>query len=173
MDGTGRGAGVGRGGGVTPPSKPKLGSTFDASRLKFCRNVIRGVAAATGKCSESSLLSLTTARSSMNAALGVVSARGTGTPLFKVTHSGGGPSALVANQSVGNAGGVRLSKLSLNVTRPEHGGHGPPPESCATVGATATPAMSNSNKTTLRSHVSVSMCFRFLIDRTDIRTMFF
>ena len=78
----------------------------------------------------------------MNAALGGVSAGGTGTPLLEVTHSGGGPSALVANQSVGNAGDVTPSKFSLNVTRPEHGGHVLPPESCATVGVTATPAMS-------------------------------
>ena len=48
----------------------------------------------------------------MNAALGGVSEGGTGTPLFEVTHSGGGPSALVANQSVGNAGGVTPSKFS-------------------------------------------------------------
>ena len=77
----------------------------------------------------------------MNAALGGVSEGGTGTPLFEVTHSGGGPSALVANQSVGNAGGVTPSKFSLNVTRPEHGGHGLPPESCTAVGATATPGV--------------------------------
>ena len=85
----------------------------------------------------------------MNAALGGVSEGGTGTPLFEVTHSGGGPSALVANQSVGNAGGVTPSKFSLNVTRPEHGGHGLPSEPCATVGATATPAMSTAKQTRL------------------------
>jgi hypothetical protein len=97
----------------------------------------------------------------MNAALGGVSAGGRGTPLFEVTHTGGGPSALVANQSVGNAGGVTLSKFSFNVTRPEHGGHGLPPESCA-IGATATPAaMSKSNKTMSRSRVSVRICFKF------------
>ena len=108
----------------------------------------------------------------MNAALGGVSAGGTGTPLFEVTHCGGGPSALVDNQSVGNAGGVTLSKFSFNVTKPEHRGHGLSPESCAIVGATATPAMSKSNKTTFRSRISVSMCFRFLTDLTDIRAMF-
>jgi hypothetical protein len=73
----------------------------------------------------------------MNAALGGVSAGGKGTPLFEVSHSGGAPSAFVANQSVGNTGGVTPSKFSLNVTRPEHGGHELPPEFCATTGETA------------------------------------
>jgi len=93
----------------------------------------------------------------MNAALGGVSEGGTGTPLFEVTHSGGGPSALVANQSVGNAGGVTPSKFSLNVTRPEHGGHGLPPESFATVGATATPAMSTAKQTKLLKVVCLEL----------------
>ena len=35
-----------------------------------------------------------------------------GTPLFEVTHSGGGPSVFVASHPVGNAGGVTLSKFS-------------------------------------------------------------
>jgi hypothetical protein len=93
----------------------------------------------------------------MNAALGGVSAGGTGTPLLEVTHSGGGPSALVANQSVGNAGDVTPSKFSLNVTRPEHGGHVLPPESCATVGATATPAMSTAKQTRLLKVVCLEL----------------
>ena len=93
----------------------------------------------------------------MNAALGGVSAGGTGTPLFEVTHSGGGPSALVANQSVGNAGGVTPSKFSLNVTRPEHGGHRLPPESCAPVVATATPAMSTAKQTRLLKVVCLEL----------------
>jgi hypothetical protein len=93
----------------------------------------------------------------MNAALGGVSAGGAGTPLFEVTHSGGGPSALVANQSVGNAGGVTPSKFSLNVTRPEHGGHGLPPESCTAAGATATPAMSTAKQTRLLKVVCLEL----------------
>jgi hypothetical protein len=65
----------------------------------------------TGKCSESSRLSLTTSGSSTNAALGSVSAGGIGNPELDVTQSGGGPKTLVASQSVGNMGGVTLSKL--------------------------------------------------------------
>src|SRR5262249_5882605 len=106
----------------TPPSKPRLGSTSDASRLKLCRNVnCAVVAVARGKCSESSRLSLTTAGSSMNAALGGVSSGGFGIPLFDVTQSGGIPKALVANQSAGNAGGVTLSKFSSNTTGSSQG----------------------------------------------------
>jgi hypothetical protein len=93
----------------------------------------------------------------MNAALGGVSAGGAGTPLLEVPHSGGGPSALVANQSVGNAGGVTPSKFSLNVTRPEHGGHGLPPESWTALGATATPAMSTAKQTRLLKVVCLEL----------------
>ena len=71
---------------------------------------------------ESSLLSLTTAGSSMNAALGDVSAGGMGTPEFDVTQKGGCPCAFVANQPRGNAGGVTLSKFSLHITGSEQGG---------------------------------------------------
>ena len=67
-----------------------------------------------GHCGESSRLSLTTAGSSMNAALGGVSAGGIGTPELDVTHSGGGPCAFVAIQSGGNAGGVTSSKFHVN-----------------------------------------------------------
>jgi hypothetical protein len=66
--------------------------------------------------SESSSLSLTTAGSSINAALGSVSAGGIGTPESDVTHNGGGPWAFVAVQSGGNPGGVTSSKCSLNST---------------------------------------------------------
>jgi hypothetical protein len=52
----------------------------------------------------------------MKAALGSVSAGGTGSPEFDVTQSGGGPWAFVASQSGGNAGGVTLSKFSLTTT---------------------------------------------------------
>jgi hypothetical protein len=72
--------------------------------------------------SESSRLSLTTAGSSMNAALGDVSAGGIGTPEFDVTHKGGGPCAFVAIQPGGTAGGVTLSKFSLHVTGSIQGG---------------------------------------------------
>ena len=72
--------------------------------------------------SESSLLSLTTAGSSMNAALGNVSAGGVGTPEFDVIQKGDGPCAFVANQPGGNAGGVTLSKFSLHITGSEQGG---------------------------------------------------
>ena len=72
--------------------------------------------------SESRSLSLTTAGSSINAALGSVSAGGIGTPEFDVTHNGDGPWAFVAIQSGGNPGGVTLSKCSRNSTGSEHGG---------------------------------------------------
>jgi hypothetical protein len=48
----------------------------------------------------------------MKAELGDVSAGGLGTPLFEVTHNGGGPRVFVASHPVGNAGGVTLSKFS-------------------------------------------------------------
>ena len=59
----------------------------------------------------------------MNAELGGVSAEGMGTPELDVTQSGGGPKALVANQSDGNSGGVTLSKFSSNTTGKEQGPH--------------------------------------------------
>jgi hypothetical protein len=71
--------------------------------------------------SESSRLSLTTAGSSINAAFGGVSAGGIGTPESDVTHNGGGPSAFVAIQSGGNAGGVTKSKCSRNSTGSQQG----------------------------------------------------
>ncbi len=78
---------------------------------------------------ESSSLSLTTAGSSINAALGNVSAGGVGTPESDVTHNGGGPCAFVATQFGGNPGGVTLSKCSVNSTgwkqgKGEHEGFG-------------------------------------------------
>ena len=69
------------------------------------------------KCGESSRLSLTTAGSSMNAALGGESAGGIGTPELDVTQSGGGPCAFVATQSGGSAGGVTPSKFSIVVSQ--------------------------------------------------------
>lgn len=59
----------------------------------------------------------------MNAAFGTVSAGGAGRPLLDVTQSGGGPKALVANQSDGNSGGVTLSKFSCKDTGKEQGPH--------------------------------------------------
>jgi hypothetical protein len=47
-----------------------------------------------------------------------------GTPESDVTQSGGGPCALVASQSGGNAGGTTPSKFSLNVCKSQHPGHG-------------------------------------------------
>ena len=57
----------------------------------------------------------------MKAAFGSVSAGGLGIPVLDVTQSGGGPSAFVANHCIGNAGAVRLSKFSIDVTKPAHG----------------------------------------------------
>src|ERR1700752_295429 len=65
-------------------------------------------------------LSLNTAGSSMNAALGGVSAGGMGRPLVDVTQSGGGPSAFVASHPAGNAGDTTLSKFSVHVRGKEH-----------------------------------------------------
>src|SRR5438034_10826710 len=107
----------------TPPSKPTLGSISDASRLKFCRNVNCGEAAEKGKCSESSRLSLSTGGSLTHAALGAVSAAGLGSPEFEVCQKiPSGSIAFVAIQSEGRAGGVTLSKFSLNTTGYEQGG---------------------------------------------------
>ena len=51
--------------------------------------------------------------------------RRVGIPLFDVTQSGGGPKALVANQSEGNMGGTTSSKSSSRPAgweqRPGHG----------------------------------------------------
>ena len=94
----------------------------DASRLKLCRN--DNCVALPGKANprESRRLSLTTAGSSINAALGSVSAGGLGTPEFDVTQNGGGPSAFVASQSGGSAGGVTSSKFSVHSAGRIHGG---------------------------------------------------
>ena len=60
----------------------------------------------------------------MKRALGAVSAGGIGRPESDVTQSGGGPSAFVASQSGGNAGGVNQSKFSLAVLGFQQPGHG-------------------------------------------------
>src|SRR5436190_6353604 len=108
----------------------------------------------------------------MNAAFGGVSAGGVGSPLSDVTQSGDGPCALVASHPTGNAGGVTSSKFSLNVTRLKHGGHRSPLRICAIVGATATPAAMSNSKTSFRSRVGVSVCFRFFSIAEDVQTMF-
>ena len=146
----------------TPPSKPTLGSISDASRLKLCWNASRAQHCSKNeKENESSRLSLTTAGSSMNAALGGVSAGGIGTPELDVTQSGGGPSAFVANHPTGNAGGVTLSKFSLDVCRDVHGGHLPPLRIWAAVGRMGmTPmptAMSKSSRPIFRNPVGVNV----------------
>src|SRR5690242_6177547 len=104
----------------TPPSNPTPECSLDASRLKLCRKA--NFDWKKGMFIESSRLSLTTAGSSINAALGNVSTGGTGTPEFDVTQSGGGPWPFVASQPAGNAGGVTLSKFSLNTTGRIQGG---------------------------------------------------
>jgi len=73
-------------------------------------------ASKTVKPGKSSSLSLITAGSSMNAALGSVSAGGLGSPELDVTQSGGGPCTFVAIQPGGNVGGVTPSKFSPNST---------------------------------------------------------
>jgi hypothetical protein len=67
----------------------------DASKLKLCRKINDKAAGGRKMDSESSSLSLTTAGSSINAALGSVFAGGISTPESDVTHNGGGPWALV------------------------------------------------------------------------------
>src|SRR6266480_4368324 len=109
----------------TPPSKPRLESTSEASRLKLCRNVNRTQQSSKkSRNHPSSRLSLTTAGSSMKRALGAVSDGGVGRPESDVTQSGGGPFSFVASQSGGNAGGVTPSKFSLNVSSFQQPGHG-------------------------------------------------
>jgi len=82
-------------------------------------------------CGESSRLSLVTAGSSMNTALGGESAGGIGTPEFDVPQSGGGPCAFVAIQSGGSVGGVTLSKVSFVISSVQQGTH------CNGLGVTA------------------------------------
>ena len=148
----------------------------DASRLKLCRNNTWAQHPSKKEnVIESNRLSLTVAGSSTKAAFGNVSAGGLGRPVLDVTQSGGGPSAFVASQSGGNAGGVMLSKFSTDVTKPAHGeqrpGLGRIP---ATVGPIAmAPVISSTDKTRLCNRVDVRVCFRFLIVAADIQTVFF
>ena len=80
--------------------------------MKLCRNVNRTQQSSKkSRNHPSSRLSLTTAGSSINRALGAVSAGGIGTPELDVTQSGGVPSAFVASQPGGNSGGVKVSKF--------------------------------------------------------------
>lgn len=111
----------------------------------------------------------------MNAALGGVSAGGIGSPESDVSQNGGGPNAFVASHSIGNAGGVTLSKFSLEVTRLAHDGHRPRP---GRIPATVDPiamhtAMTNSIKITFRSRLGMSVCFSFLTIVADERKSFY
>ena len=106
----------------------------------------------------------------MNAALGGVSAGGLGTPLSEVTQRGGGPSAFVANQSAGNAGGTTLSKFSRNVVRRIHGSGHPP--ICAKIEPTAPPAATSKNKNKrFRNRAGVSVRLTFSTTAAGIQTL--
>jgi hypothetical protein len=97
----------------------------------------------------------------MNAASGGVSAGGLGTPLFDVTHSGGGPSAFVASHPIGNAGGVTLSKFSSTCTDKEHAGQVLALSICPVAGATTAPtAMSRTKAMTFREDHVADVRFR-------------
>src|SRR6476620_579123 len=148
----------------------------EASRMKLCRNVNCGAnPSKKTKDGESSRLSLTTAGSSMNAAFGDVSAGGVGTPLLEVTQSGGGPSASVANQPWGNAGGVTPSKFSLRALRPKHGPHLPVRIS-ALIGRIANrpmpAAMRKRRKPRLRNPVRVNVSFRLASIAAKLQLVF-
>src|SRR5262245_43435435 len=110
----------------TPPSKPRLGSSPDASRLKLCRNVNRTKLDSVAEIPVTSrYLSLTVSGSLTHAALGGVSLVGVGTPEFDVCHKI--PSGLIPFVAVhpgGRAGGVTLSKFSskIVINWPLHGG---------------------------------------------------
>lgn len=101
----------------------------------------------------------------MNAALGGVSAGGLGTPVSDVTQRGGGPNAFVASHPSGRAGGIALSKFSLHMLGPEHGGQLLSARSIrAVVGRTATPAaMSKRRNPRLRDFVGMNVRFRFSV----------
>lgn len=94
----------------TPPSKPSC-------KLKLLRKVIcTGVPPWLKKIiGERSCLSLTVGGSSLNAALGTVSAVGVGTPELDVAH-------VMLDQPGGSAGGVTLSKFSVTRVTGPHGG---------------------------------------------------
>src|SRR6478736_4950434 len=136
----------------TPPSKPRFGFVLDASKLKLCRNVNCAENAKIGKCSESSRLSLTTAGSSMNAALGGVSAGGIGTPESDVIQSGGGPCPFVATQPGGSAGGVTLSNVSFVISSVQQGKH------CSGLGVTAARMSTRPHPATLLGGPGVPHC---------------
>src|SRR6266576_6831435 len=101
----------------TPPSKPRLGSPLEASRLKLCRNVnhtkLDSVAKTPG---ESRYLSLITGGSLTHAALGGVSAGGLGTPEFEVCQKI--PSGLIPFVAVHPAGSVGGSPYRSSRPRP-------------------------------------------------------
>jgi hypothetical protein len=107
----------------------------------------------------------------MNPALGCVSAGGLGSPLFDVTHNGGGPNAFVAAHPAGNVGGVTLSKFSFTVARPLHGPH--LLRLCASRGPSAAPAaMSNTTQKTLPNRLGVNVRFTFLIIASGVQQFY-
>lgn len=107
----------------------------------------------------------------MNPALGCVSAGGLGSPLFDVTHNGGGPNAFVAAHPAGNVGGVTLSKFSFTLARPLHGPH--LLRLCASRGPSAAPAaMSNITQKTLPDRLGVNLRFMFLIMASGVQQFY-
>jgi hypothetical protein len=94
----------------TPPSKPSC--KFKLLRKVICTGVPPWLKKIIG---ERSCLSLTVGGSSLNAALGTVSAVGVGTPELDVAH-------VMLDQPGGSAGGVTLSKFSVARVTGPHGG---------------------------------------------------
>ena len=95
----------------------------------------------------------------MKAALGAVSATGTGDPEFDVSQNvESGLTALNACQPAGSAGGVTLSKFSDNAAAPPHGvgvGVAVPPG--VGVGVGVPPGVGVGPQTPLNWNVSIAM----------------
>ena len=102
----------------TPPSKPRLGSCIGRFKIEVVskRQLSCVALEKSERVVESSSLSLTTAGSSMNAALGGVSAGGIGTPESEVTHSGGGPEHSSQPSPEATRVEITASKFSLKIT---------------------------------------------------------
>jgi len=96
----------------------------------------------------------------MNAALGSVYAGGIGAPEFDVTQNGGGPCALLAIQSVGNAGSMTLSKFVACIRRVKPGAQ--LVSGAAVVSAATYDAISMTKQTTLPNHTQ-NVRFKFSI----------
>jgi hypothetical protein len=97
----------------------------------------------------------------MNAALGSVYAGGIGAPEFDVTQNGGGPCALLAIQSAGNAGGMTLSKFVACIRRVKPGAQ--LVSGAAVVSAATYDAIRMTKQTTLRNHTEQNVRFKFSI----------